>query len=143
MKIAVTYENGNVYPHFGHTEEFKIFNIENNKIISSEIVSTNGEGHSQLGAFLKRNDVEVLICGGIGAGAKAILSEVNIKLLPGVSGSADKAVQDFLDNKLVYNTEVECEHHHHHHKDEDKCNHEHGHGHEGKCHHGHNHKGKC
>jgi hypothetical protein len=29
MKIAVTYENGMIFQHFGHTEQFKIYETEN------------------------------------------------------------------------------------------------------------------
>lgn len=36
MRIAVTYENGEIFQHFGHTQEFKVYDVEDNKIISSE-----------------------------------------------------------------------------------------------------------
>lgn len=124
MKIAVTYENGNVFGHFGHTEEFKIFTTEKNNIVSSEIISTNGEGHGNLARFLKKNNVEILICGGIGGGAKIALSEQNIKFYPGVTGSADEAVQNLLNNNLKFNFNEECNHHekgNHHHEEEHKC----------------------
>ena len=75
MKIAVTYENGEVFQHFGHTEQFKIYEIEDGKIISQEITDTNGSGHGALAGFLKERSVDALICGGIGGGAKAALAE--------------------------------------------------------------------
>ena len=66
MKIAVTYENEMVFQHFGHTEQFKIYEVEDNKVVASEIVDTNGSGHGALAGFLAGQGVDVLICGGIG-----------------------------------------------------------------------------
>ena len=91
MKIAVTYEQGNVFQHFGHTEQFKIYDIENNSVVNSEIIDTNGSGHGALAGFLSSHKVEVLICGGIGAGAQMAVADMGIKLYGGVSGDADKA----------------------------------------------------
>ncbi len=127
MKIAVTYENGEVFQHFGHTEQFKIYETNGSEVISSEVISTNGSGHSALAEFLKAKNVSVLICGGIGAGAKTALSEANIKLYGGVSGNADAKVKDFLCGTLCYNPNTECNHHEHH---GDDCeNHDHNCGH--------------
>ena len=61
MRIAVTYENGNIFQHFGHTEQFKIYDIENNAVVKSEVKNTMGAGHGALAGFLKDNDVDVLI----------------------------------------------------------------------------------
>ena len=66
MKIAVTYENGEIFQHFGHTEKFKIYEVLDNQVKSTEIVDTDGNGHSALADFLRQNNVNVLICGGIG-----------------------------------------------------------------------------
>ena len=60
MKIAVTYENGNVFQHFGHTEAFKVYDIEDGKIKSSEVIPTNGSGHGALAGFLKDLGVSTL-----------------------------------------------------------------------------------
>lgn len=125
MKIAVTYENENIFQHFGHTEQMKIYTIENNKIVFSEVVSTNGSGHGALAGFLKALNVDVLICGGIGGGAKAALADANIKLYGGVSGNADKAVEALLNNTLNYNENVKCSHHEHNHENGHTCNHSH------------------
>ncbi len=114
MKIAVTYDNGQVFQHFGHTEQMKIYTAENGKIISSEIVSTNGSGHGALADFLKSFDTDVLICGGIGGGAKDALKNANIELYGGVSGNTDEAVSAFLEGNLEYDADVECSHHHEH-----------------------------
>ena len=93
MKIAVTYDNGNIFQHFGKTQQFKIYEIEDGNIINSEIVDTNGTGHGALAVFLKALRVKVLICGGIGAGAQNALADAKIELYGGVSGSADDATQ--------------------------------------------------
>lgn len=115
MRIAVTYENGTVFQHFGHTEEFKLYDIENGKITGSEVVSTNGQGHGALAGFLTRAGVDVLICGGIGGGAQSALKEMGIKLYGGVSGSADGAVEAYLEDRLDFNPDVQCSHHEHEH----------------------------
>ncbi len=114
MKIAVTYENGNVFQHFGHSEHFKIYDVTDGKIVGEQVVDTNGSGHGALAGFLKDNGVNVLICGGIGGGAKMALAEAGIELYGGVSGEADSVVLDFLNKKLNYNPNVHCEHHHSH-----------------------------
>lgn len=112
MKIAVTYENGEIFQHFGHTEQFKIYEIVEDNVISSEVVSTMGNGHGALAGFLKEQQVDTLICGGIGGGAKQALEEVGITLYGGASGEADQAVEALLADQLNYNAEVECSHHH-------------------------------
>lgn len=117
MKIGVTYENGQIFQHFGHTEQFKIYTVEDEKVVSSEVVDTNGSGHGALAGFLADNGVEVLICGGIGGGAQMSLAEAGIKLFGGVSGDADAAVEALLKEELVFNPNVTCNHHgeeHHH-----------------------------
>lgn len=114
MRIAVTYENGNIFQHFGHTAQFKLYDVENSSVTSEHIVDTNGQGHGALSGFLKAAGADVLICGGIGGGAQTALAEVGIKLMGGVSGSADAAVKAYLDGKLIFDPNVHCEHHEHH-----------------------------
>ena len=111
MKIAVTYENGQIFQHFGHTEQFKIYTVENGKIVSSKIAGTNSSGHGALAGLLQAIGVDILICGGIGGGAQMALAEAGIKLYGGVSGFCDEAVKAFLANDLVYNPNVRCDHH--------------------------------
>ena len=96
MKIAVTYENGSVFQHFGHTATFKIYNIENNSVVNSEIVGTNGQGHGALAGFLQERSVDTLICGGIGGGAQDALAQAGIRVFGGVTGNADNAVTALL-----------------------------------------------
>ena len=132
MKIAVTYENGQVFQHFGHTEYFKVYEADNGKVISSEVVSTNGGGHGARAEVLRSLGVQVLICGGIGGGARMALADAGISLYGGVHGEADQAVAAFLDGSLTYNPDEECDHHgHEHHGEGHDCGRhgDHGEGH--------------
>ena len=133
MKIAVTYENGQVFGHFGHTEQFKIYETEGAKVISSEVVDTDGTGHGALAGFLKERGVEVLICGNIGGGARNALAEAGIRLFPGAAGDADAQVESFLAGSLSYDPDAMCNHHGEGHV----CGHgdhdHHGEGHHGGC----------
>ena len=113
MKIAVTYENGLIFQHFGHTRQFKIYEVHNNEVTTAQVVDTNGSGHGALAGFLKAQGADVLICGGIGGGAQAALAAANIRLYGGVSGDADDAVAALLANTLAYNPCVRCNHHDH------------------------------
>lgn len=115
MKIAVTYENGQIFQHFGHTQQFKLYDAEDGKILSEQVVDTNGSGHGALAGFLKEMQAEVLLCGGIGGGAQAALAEAGIALYGGISGSADDAVKAFLENRLAFDPNVRCSHHEHEH----------------------------
>ena len=113
MKIAVTYENGEIFQHFGHTETFKIYDIADGKVVSAEVVDTNGSGHGALAGFLVAHGVDTLICGGIGGGAQNALTQAGIRLFGGVSGNADEAVNALLAGNLGYNPNVHCDHHDH------------------------------
>ena len=117
MKIAVTYENGQVFQHFGHTEKFKVYSVADGAVKSAAILSAGGSGHGALAGLLADSGVDTLICGGIGGGAQNSLSTANIQLYGGVSGEADQAVEALLAQTLNYNPDVKCSHHgeHHHH----------------------------
>ena len=120
MTIAATFdkENGEVFQHFGRTETFRIYTIENGKITDKKDVSAaETGGHSALAPFLKEHGVEALIAGGIGGGARTALAASGIKLYPGVSGSADKAAEAFAEGKLQYDENAVC----HHHDGEHQC----------------------
>lgn len=110
MKIAVTYDNGNVFEHFGRTEEFKIYNIENYTVASSEVISANGAGHEALAGVLAEQGVDVLLCGGMGEGAKSALDAFGIEVVTGVQGNTDEAVVAFLGGELQ-SAGVNCDHH--------------------------------
>ena len=137
MKIAVTYENGQIFQHFGHTEYFKIYSVEDGKVTSSEIVSTDGEGHGALAGLLSSLSVDVLICGGIGGGAQMALADEGLTLRGGVSGECDAAVERYIAGALNYNPDVKCNHHHGEgHSCHTHTDHHHGEGHScgGHCH---------
>ena len=125
MRIAVTYEAGQIFQHFGHTEAFKIYDVEEGNVVHSEVVDTNGSGHGALAGVLNALNVDVLICGGIGGGAQAALAAAGIKLFGGVSGDADQAVEALLNETLDYNPDVKCSHHEHGHGEGHTCG-EHG-----------------
>ena len=115
MRIAVTYENGQIFQHFGHTEQFKIYDVADGQIVREAVVDTNGSGHGALAGFLMQLGVDALICGGIGGGAQMALAEVGIRLYGGVSGDADAAVNALIAGNLGYNPDVHCDHHDHEH----------------------------
>ena len=112
MKVAVTYENGNIFQHFGRTEFFKVYEVEDGQVISSEVIGSNGVGHGALAGLLSDQAVDVLICGGIGGGAQAALEEAGVRLCAGAEGDADQAVEAYLKGELV-STGANCDHHHH------------------------------
>lgn len=112
MKIAVSYENGNIFQHFGKTEEFKVYEVEDGKVISSEILGSDGAGHEALASLLAQQDIGVLICGGIGDGAQNALAGVGITVYSGAQGSCDEAVETYLRGELV-SKGTTCDHHDH------------------------------
>ena len=126
MKIAVTYENGDVFQHFGHTQQFKVYEARDGKVADMRIVSTEGSGHGALAGMLAGLGVDTLICGGIGGGAQAALAEMGIRFFGGVSGNADEAVNALLAGNLVFERDIRCDHHDHH-GESHSCG-EHGHG---------------
>ena len=143
MKIAATYDNGQIFQHFGRTEFFKVYQVEDGNILGSEVISSNGSGHGALAGILANNGIDVLICGGIGGGAQAALADAGIEICAGAQGDADAAVAAYLAGELV-NAGVTCNHHHHdegHGCGEHGCG-EHGCGSQeeghtcGSCHHG-------
>lgn len=113
MKVAVTYENGEVFQHFGHCANFKFYTVEDGKILESEVISAEGSGHGALAGFLQVHGAEVLICGGIGGGARNALAEAGIELYPGVTGLADEAAKAFAEGNLSYDPDTMCSHHSH------------------------------
>ena len=136
MKIAVTYDNGNIFQHFGRTEQFKVYEVEDNKIVSSEVVGSDGIGHGALAGLLAGHDIAVLICGGLGGGAMNALMNAGIEVCAGASGSADEAVEAYLKGELV-NTGANCDHHHH--GEDHECCGGHDHGEDHECCGGHDH----
>jgi FKBP-type peptidyl-prolyl cis-trans isomerase 2/predicted Fe-Mo cluster-binding NifX family protein len=126
MKIAIPYDNGNVFGHFGKTEQFKVYETEGKKILSSEIISSNGTGHGALAGMLADHGVNVLICGGIGGGAREALANAGIEVCAGAEGDCDLAAGAYLEGSLIGSDAV-CDHHHEegqgcgHHEEESAC----------------------
>ncbi len=133
MKIAVTYENGNVFRHFGRTQQFKLYTVQDSKVVDIRLVGTNGTGHGALAGMLQMLGVDVLICGGMGGGAKMAMENAGIKVAGGVSGDVDAAVNAYLAGTLSYDEAANCDHHDHHHGEGHDCG-EHDCG-NGGCHH--------
>lgn len=119
MKVAATYDaqSGNVFQHFGHTQAFKIFEIENGEVKDSKVIDNGGFGHHDLATYLKNLGVEVLILGNRGQGAIDALNNAGIKQFAGVTGSADEAACAFAKGTLVHNDEAKCNHNHEHHNE--------------------------
>ena len=132
MKIAVTYESGMVFPHFGHAQAFKVYDVQDGEIKAAQVAPTQGSGHGALAGFLAGLEVDTLICGGIGAGARQALAQAGIRLFPGVQGPADEAVQALLAGTLAYDPDTVCAHHHSGHEEGHTC----AHGGEHGCQHG-------
>ncbi len=122
MKIATTHENGNIFGHFGRTPEFKVYEVEDNSVVNSCVISTEGSGHSALAAVLVENSVDVLICGGIGPGAVNALENAGIQVVSGRDGNTDELVNMYLNGQLSAGEAV-C-----------NCHHDHEEGHECSCH---------
>jgi len=112
MKIAATYDNGNIFQHFGKTEFFKVYEVEDNKVVSSEVIGSNGTGHGALAGLLAEQGISVLICGGIGGGAQTALAEAGIEVCSGAQGNTDEAVEAYLKGELT-SAGTTCDHHHH------------------------------
>ena len=112
MKLAVTYENGQVFQHFGQCRQFKLYTVEDGRIIASEVVDTNGSGHGALAGFLQAKGIDTLICGGIGGGARTALAQAGIALYPGVTGDADRQAEALVAGTLRYQPDAVCAHHH-------------------------------
>ena len=121
MKIAVTYENGEIFQHFGHTKAFKLYKVENGEITESKVVETMGSGHGALAGMLQILGADVLICGGIGGGAQVALLQADIKVFGGVKGDADSAVMAYIKGTLDYDPNAKCDHHDHNHGDNHTC----------------------
>ncbi len=106
MRIAVTYENGQIFQHFGHTAQFKIYDVQDGKILAAQVVDTQGSGHGALAGVLTALNVDALICGGIGGGAQMALAAANIRLYGGVTGSADEAARALAEGRLSFDPQV-------------------------------------
>ena len=113
MKIAVTYEDGMIFQHFGRTQEFKVYDVEEGKVVSSKVIGNEGLSHGALAEILMKEKIQIFICGGIGGGARNMLGDAGIKVYPGANGNADAQVEAFIKGTLNYDPNTECHHHDH------------------------------
>lgn len=121
MRIAVTYEDGQVFQHFGHTAQFKLYETADGAVKAACVVDTEGAGHGALADFLRKQGADAVICGGIGGGARAALGQAGILVYGGVQGDADAAVAAYLRNELAYDPDAKCDHHDHEHGEGHTC----------------------
>ncbi len=118
MKIAVTYENGLVFQHFGKTEEFAIYEFDHDlKLVSKKVTGTMGTSHGALAPFLASLGVDAVICGGLGLPMKEKLVASGIQVFGGVSGNADEAAAALVSGELAFDPMAaenhgDCHHHH-------------------------------
>lgn len=113
MKVAVTYDNGKVFQHFGKTSQFLVADIEGEDVRNEQILSTNGSGHGALAVLLKQWNVDTLICGGIGQGAVNALNEQGVSIIRGIDMDARMALQAFAHHALADDPSILCTHHDH------------------------------
>ncbi|MBQ4288337.1 MAG: NifB/NifX family molybdenum-iron cluster-binding protein [Clostridia bacterium] len=125
MKIAVTFNDGEIFQHFGRTESFKIYETENGAVTGSCVIGTDGIGHEDLIGFLKDRGIDVLICGGMGMGARMAFEDSGIEIIPGAEGNADEAILSYLKGELVTDSEKACCHGEGHGHGEHDCKKEH------------------
>jgi predicted Fe-Mo cluster-binding NifX family protein len=126
MKIAIATEGTNVFGHFGKCENFTLVEVDNNEVKSKTVISTLENQHGLLPAFLASHNVNVVIAGGMGEGAKQKLDQNNIEAITGVSGSVEEAINSYI-NGILKSSGANCSSHEH--------SHSHG---EGGCSCGHN-----
>ena len=125
MRVATTYDNGNIFMHFGRSEQFKIYDIQNGKVLNEQVVGTGGTGHGALAGLLANGGVDTLICGGIGGGAINALTQTGITVYAGAQGSCDACVEALIAGTLAQTGEATCDCHGH--------DHEHAHEHDESC----------
>lgn len=135
MRVATTYDNGNIFMHFGRSEQFKIYDIQDGKVLNEQVVGTGGTGHGALAGLLANGGVDTLICGGIGGGAINALTQAGIMVYAGAQGSCDACVEALIAGTLAQTGEATCDCHGHDHE------HTHEHGESCGCHGHHGHDG--
>ena len=134
MRVATTYDNGNIFMHFGRSEQFKIYDIQDGKVLNEQArKGTDGTGHGALAGLLANGGVDTLICGGIGGGAINALAQAGITVYAGAQGSCDACVEALIAGTLAQNGEATCGCHGH--------DHAHEHGESCSCHGHHEHEG--
>ena len=106
MKVAIPYDNGAIFPHFGRCAQFKVYTIAQGRVQSSYLLPAGGEGHGAKASALLNDGVDALICGGIGDGARALLYQVGVTLYPGVTGEADLRAEELAQGELDFDVQA-------------------------------------
>jgi Mrp family chromosome partitioning ATPase/predicted Fe-Mo cluster-binding NifX family protein len=124
MKIAIATEGTNISAHFGKCENFTIAEIQNSNVKNKNIVNTLGNQHGLLPAFLASHNVNLVITGGMGEGARQNLISKGIEIITGASGDIDEVINSFLSGGLKSSNTgcVSHEHSHGHNNGESGCN---------------------
>ena len=102
MRIAVAYEDSKVFQHFGQTPCFMMCDVLDGRVTGTDMIPTGEVSHAALVDFLREHGANTLICGGMGEKAFRLLEAAGIQVYGGVSGDAAKAVDDLLNDRLVY-----------------------------------------
>lgn len=112
MRISVNYDDdGSIFQHFGRTRMFKLYDIEDGKVAGTRMLPAVPGGHGALPQQLKENGVDMVICGGMGMPMLQNLQACGLQICANVSGSADGAVQAYLDGTLEFGQEAHaCRH---------------------------------
>lgn len=98
MRIAVPYEEGNIYFNLGHTKQIKVYEIEEGKVIGTAIADVSGTGHDVITEYLKELEIDIVICDKLCMGSQLVLKDMGIDYKSDVQGDADQAVSEHLKN---------------------------------------------
>lgn len=112
MKVAIPVKDGEIFPHFGKADAFRIYDIDKDaaRVEGSVEMQPEASGHGYLADFLKAQGVNVVVCGGIGDRAVSALSEAGIETVPGVTGLADEAAKSLAQGTLEGGAGAVCDH---------------------------------
>lgn len=113
MHIAIPYYMGQIFQHFGHAPQFKVYEIEDHQVLMEMIVEVEEKGHGAVADLLSSMDVRVVICGNIGENAMRALTNAGIAFYGGVTGDADEAITALVAGGLKYDPEIKCTGHGH------------------------------
>jgi len=112
MRIAIPLVQGKLSLHFGHCDQFAIFDIDDNinKVINRKDATPPAHEPGVLPRWLHENNVSVIIAGGMGQRAQQLFTQNDIKVVTGASGQTpEDIVAAYLDNKLETGDNI-CDH---------------------------------
>jgi predicted Fe-Mo cluster-binding NifX family protein len=111
-KIAIPVVGGHLSQHFGHCEEFWIFDVdrENKKIVKRETVPSPPHQPGLLPRWLADKGVHLIITGGMGPQAQQLFAQDGVDVFVGASSDdPQKIVQAYLDESLELGDNI-CNH---------------------------------